>query len=57
MTMGRTPGSGLVNICRHIVRDGMDCVGPFLDDAETTCGLWEAAGPEGPAVTLPRREG
>lgn len=45
MTMGDRPGSGLVNICQHIVRDGRDCVGPFLDDTETHCGLWEPAPP------------
>jgi hypothetical protein len=42
MTMGERPGSGLVNICQHIVREGRECVGPFLDDHETPCGLWEA---------------
>ena len=42
MTMGSHKlGQGLINICRHIVRDGSECVGPFLDDTETTCGLWE----------------
>jgi hypothetical protein len=41
MTMGTKAGDGLVNLCRHIVRDGMRCVGPFLDDTETDCGLWE----------------
>jgi hypothetical protein len=25
--------------CTHIVRDGTDCVGPFLEDMETACGL------------------
>lgn len=40
VTMG-APGGGLVNICRHIVREGRPCVGPFLDDTETACGLWE----------------
>jgi hypothetical protein len=34
-------GGDLLNICQHIVREGMTCVGPFLDDAETDCGLWE----------------
>jgi hypothetical protein len=43
MTMGSTPGGNLVNLCQHIVRDGRECVGPFLDDTETACGLWEAA--------------
>lgn len=41
MTFGNTPDAGLLNICRHVVRDGSLCVGPFLDDTETHCGLWE----------------
>ena len=41
MTMGERAGAGLVNLCQHIVREGRECVGPFLDDHETTCGLWE----------------
>ncbi len=28
-------------ICTHIIRDGKDCVGPFLEDMETECRLWE----------------
>ena len=28
-------------LCTHIVRDGKDCVGPFLEDMETECRLWE----------------
>lgn len=43
MTMGERPGGHLVNICRHIIRDGRECVGPFLDDHETSCGIWEPA--------------
>lgn len=39
--MGDRPGGGLKNICQHIIRDGRECVGPFLDDHETDCGLWE----------------
>ena len=31
-----------VMMCMHIVREGDDCVGPFLDDVETDCKLWEA---------------
>ena len=27
-------------LCTHLVRDGQDCVGPFLEDVETECGLW-----------------
>jgi hypothetical protein len=41
MTFGNTPDAGLLNICRHVIRDGSICVGPFLDDTETHCGLWE----------------
>jgi len=42
VTMGNHRlGEGLINTCRHIIRDGRLCVGPFLDDTETTCGLWE----------------
>jgi hypothetical protein len=33
----------LVCLCIHPVRDGFDCVGPFLDDTPTGCGLWESA--------------
>ncbi len=28
-------------LCTHIVRDDKDCIGPFLEDIETECGLWE----------------
>ncbi len=31
-----------VMMCTHIVREGDDCIGPFLDDVETSCRLWEA---------------
>jgi hypothetical protein len=31
----------LLNLCQHIVREGSECVGPFLEDSETDCGLWE----------------
>lgn len=42
MTMGsHRRGEGLINLCRHIIRDGSTCIGPFLDDTETNCGLWE----------------
>lgn len=27
--------------CTHIVREGKNCVGPFLEDVETACGLWD----------------
>ena len=41
VTMGERAGGHLVNLCLHIVREGRECVGPFLDDHETACGLWE----------------
>ncbi|MCC6236652.1 MAG: hypothetical protein IT299_03650 [Dehalococcoidia bacterium] len=28
-------------LCSHIIRDGKDCVGPFLEQMETPCLLWE----------------
>jgi hypothetical protein len=28
-------------LCTHIVRDGRDCIGPFLENLETNCQLWE----------------
>jgi hypothetical protein len=43
VTLGERPGGNLLNICRHIIRDGRECVGPFLDDHETACGIWELA--------------
>ncbi len=27
--------------CTHMVREGMRCPGPFLEETETSCGLWE----------------
>ena len=41
MTLDSKQPGGVVNLCTHIIRDGMPCTGPFLDDHETTCGLWE----------------
>ncbi len=37
----------LVCLCQHPVRAGFDCVGPFLENLPTRCGLWEG-------VRLPR---
>lgn len=28
-------------LCNHIVREGKDCIGPFLENLETGCGLWD----------------
>ncbi len=33
----------LVCLCTHPVRDGFDCIGPFLEDLPTDCGFWEDA--------------
>ncbi len=47
----------LVCLCQHPVRAGLDCVGPFLEDLPTRCGLWERVGPPPAAGTggLPGR--
>jgi hypothetical protein len=31
----------VVCICEHPVRAGFDCIGPFIEDLSTECGLWE----------------
>jgi len=59
MTLDSTRMGGVVNLCDHIVRDGSDCVGPFLEDHETPCGLWELkpdARPIAQPTTLPAPE-
>lgn len=53
MTLDPARRGELLNLCLHIVRDGRECVGPFLEDHETSCGLWEAK--EG-LVRLPLRD-
>ncbi|MBM3139480.1 MAG: hypothetical protein FJZ92_04500 [Chloroflexi bacterium] len=35
------PNDPFLMLCTHIVRDGQECVGPFLEDMETDCRLWE----------------
>ncbi len=41
-TIDTTRADGpLVCLCQHPVRAGLDCVGPFLEDLPTRCGLWE----------------
>ncbi len=30
-------------LCTHIIRNGDNCVGPFLENLETDCLLWEAS--------------
>jgi hypothetical protein len=32
----------VVCLCEHPVRSGFDCIGPFIEDLPTDCGLWEA---------------
>ncbi|MFQ5878858.1 MAG: hypothetical protein ACE5IZ_01610 [Dehalococcoidia bacterium] len=39
---GRREGERIIGLCTHVVRDGEECVGPFLDSLESQCGLWEA---------------
>jgi hypothetical protein len=38
---GRVDGP-VVCLCEHPVRAGFDCIGPFIEDLPTDCGLWEA---------------
>jgi hypothetical protein len=42
-------------LCQHPVRDGKECVGPFLDDLTTGCGLWEPH-PQSDVIPLPQPE-
>jgi hypothetical protein len=44
----------VVGRCTHPIRTDFRCVGPFLDEMATDCGLWEPATPAGrirPAAT------
>ena len=36
-----TPDDPFLMLCTHIIRDGRDCIGPFLENLETDCQLWE----------------
>jgi len=45
----------LLCLCEHPVRAGFDCVGPFLDDLPTACGLWEHGRAAAPG--MPGRRG
>lgn len=42
-------------VCNHPVREGQACVGPFLHDLATACGLWEAH-PESNLIASPQPE-
>jgi len=53
-TLSREVQGDLVNLCMHIVREARQCVGPFLDDAQTTCGLWEERKEGQPLPPLPK---
>jgi hypothetical protein len=44
-----------VMVCTHPVRDGRQCVGPFLEDLVTDCGLWEGH-PQSHLIPLPEPE-
>lgn len=52
MTLDREYGEGVRNLCQHVVREGRDCVGPFLDEWETDCGLWELRADAQPTPTV-----
>lgn len=56
MTLDSKQMGTVVNLCQHIIREGSTCVGPFLDDTETQCGLWEekpGLKPVAAEITLP----
>ena len=44
-----------VTLCTHPVRDGADCIGPFLEDLTTECRLWEPH-PQATSIPLPQPE-
>jgi hypothetical protein len=46
-----------LTLCQHPVREreGKPCVGPFLEDLTTDCGLWEAH-PQSHLIPLPQPE-
>jgi hypothetical protein len=44
-----------VALCLHPVREGKACVGPFLEDLTTDCGLWEP-NPHSQLIPLPQPE-
>ena len=37
------------------MRSGKECIGPFLEDLTTSCGLWEA-NPQSHLIPLPQPE-
>ena len=40
-SLDSSSADGVLTLCTHIVRDGQACIGPFLEDLSTHCGLWE----------------
>lgn len=42
-------------ICYHPIREGKECVGPFLEDLSTSCRLWEPH-PQSHLIPLPQPE-
>ena len=56
MTLDSKQMGIVVNLCEHIIREGSECVGPFLDDTDTHCRLWEekpGARPVAAAIATP----
>jgi hypothetical protein len=46
---GRLDGP-VVTLCTHPIRDGFDCIGPFMEDLPTSCGLWQRSTSAPPVV-------
>ena len=44
----------VVCLCEHPIRSGFDCIGPFIEDLTTDCGLWEPKSEQQTAVDAPR---
>jgi hypothetical protein len=44
-----------LTVCEHPVRAGKECIGPFLEDLTTTCGLWESR-PDAAVIPPPQPE-
>jgi hypothetical protein len=41
-SLDRGSAEQVLTICQHPVREGSACIGPFLEDLSTQCGLWES---------------
>ncbi len=42
-------------LCQHPIRDGNECIGPFLEDLTTSCRLWEPH-PQSHLIPIPEPE-